>query len=215
MKHVLLASGSPRGEALLRTVGVVPSVKPQAVDETPLENESPQELVSRLSQIKAHAALENGDAQPGDIIIAADTTVAFNGRELGKPKDPDQARFMLHLLSGNTHTVSTGVSIVLVDETVPKFLAETTFVETAYVSFYPLSDAVIEAYIASGEPFDKAGSYGIQGRGSLLVDTIDGDYFTVVGLPLARTVRELDLLLERYSRCESPFILSCLGGIHA
>ena len=162
MKHVLLASGSPRREALLRTVGVVPSVKPQAVDETPLENESPQELVSRLSHIKAHAALENGDAQPGDIIIAADTTVAFNGRELGKPKDPDQARIMLHLLSGNTHTVSTGVSIVLVDETVPKFLAETTFVETAHVSFYPLSDAVIEAYIASGEPFDKAGSYGIQ-----------------------------------------------------
>lgn len=214
MKQVLLASGSPRREALLRTIGITPSVKPQAVDETPLQGETPQELVSRLSHLKAHAALENGDACTGDIIIAADTTVALNNQELGKPQDKEQARSMLKLLSGKTHAVSTGVSIVLVDDLAPHVIAETTFVETAHVSFYDLSDATIEAYLASGEPFDKAGSYGIQGRGSLLVEKIDGDYFSVVGLPLARTVRELDSLLERYVHPKSSFLLSCLGGTH-
>lgn len=214
MRNILLASGSPRREALLRGVGLSPSVRPQEVDETPLKEETPQALVSRLSHLKAHAALTHGDARPGDIVLAADTTVALNSQELGKPADADEARSMLRLLSGKTHAVSTGVSIVVVDEHEAKPACETAFVETTLVSFYPLSDATIDAYIASGEPFDKAGAYGIQGRGSMLVQQIEGDYFTVVGLPLARTIRELDLLLERTSTQEPSFILHCLGGTH-
>lgn len=149
-------------------------------------------LVKRLASLKAHSAL--AEASEGSIIVAADTTVAIDGLELGKPRDDADARRMLHRLSGRTHQVSTGVCLLLAGPSGAPARAH-SFVETTNVEFYELDEATIEAYVASGEPADKAGAYGIQGVGRALVRSISGDYFNVVGLPVARTLRELDALL--------------------
>ncbi len=176
----------------MREAGFEPVVKPQDVDETPLPGEPADKLVARLSTLKARSAL--ADAQPGDVILAADTTVALDGTELGKPIDAKGARRMLTALSGRGHDVYTGVHLIRVCP--DGSTRERSLVEGTHVTFYDLSPKEIDAYVATGEPLDKAGAYGIQGRGRALVRGIDGDYFNVVGLPVAATLRAMADLVE-------------------
>lgn len=191
--RLVLASGSPRRVQLLREMGFKPYVLPQDVDETPLPSEGPRELVGRLASLKAHAAL--AQARPGDLILAADTTVALDGLELGKPTNEQDARRMLHALSGRAHDVYTTAHLILVSG--DGSTREASVADETRVRFFELGDDEIDDYIATGEPLDKAGSYGIQGLGRALVSGIDGDYFTVVGLPVARTLRAMASLLEK------------------
>lgn len=188
---LVLASGSPRRQELLREAGFALEVAPQDVDETPLADESPQALVRRLAERKAASALAHGEGPR--TIVAADTIVAQGTMALGKPRDAAHAQTMLASLSGKVHEVSTGVCLIAVSASGE--VQSTSFVETTGVSFYELSPDDIAAYVASGEPMDKAGAYGIQGAGRALVRGIEGDYFNVVGLPVARVLRELDALL--------------------
>lgn len=211
MRRLVLASGSPRRAQILRALGLDPVVRPQDVDETPRAGEGPVELVLRLSRLKAHAALAG--ARPGDVVLAADTTVVVDGRELGKPADDEDARATLRLLSGRTHQVSTGVCALVAGEG-GRARGEASFAETTDVTFHELDEAQVRAYVASGEPADKAGSYGIQGLGALLVSGISGDYLNVVGLPAARTVREVDALLAADGSDPDELLDRCLGGTH-
>lgn len=192
VERLLLASGSPRRVQLMREAGLNPVVKPQDVDETPLPGEPADKLVARLSTLKARSAL--ADARPGDVILAADTTVALDGTELGKPADAKDARRMLTALSGRGHDVYTGVHLIRVCP--DGSTRERSLVKETHVTFYDLSSKEIDAYVATGEPLDKAGAYGIQGRGRALVRSIDGDYFNVVGLPVAATLRAMADLVE-------------------
>ena len=192
VERLLLASGSPRRVQLMREAGFEPVVKPQDVDETPLPGEPADGLVARLSTLKARSAL--ADAQPGDVILAADTTVALDGAELGKPADDKDAKRMLSALSGRGHDVYTGVHLIRVCP--DGSTRERSLVEGTHVTFYDFSPKEIDAYVATGEPLDKAGAYGIQGRGRALVRSIDGDYFNVVGLPVAATLRAMADLVE-------------------
>lgn len=178
---VVLASASPRRKELLSLLGVDFVVEPADVDETlPDGIHSPKEAVEYLSKIKGYAIGEKDG-----IVISADTVVAFDGKILGKPKDSEQAVEMLTMLSGQIHSVFTGVTVVGNGKTV-------TFSVETKVEFYELSFDQIKNYVDSGEPMDKAGAYGIQGKGSLLVKGIHGDYFNVVGLPISRLARVLD-----------------------
>lgn len=188
--RLILASGSPRRVELVREMGIEPAVLPQDVDETPLPDEGARALVTRLARLKATSAL--ADAREGDIILAADTTVAIHDKELGKPSGEAEARAMLAELSGLTHEVYTGVCLIRKGNPNQKV----SFSEVTEVEFYDLSEEDIAAYVATGEPLDKAGAYGIQGLGRALVREIRGDYFNVVGLPVAHTLRELARLAE-------------------
>ena len=191
MEKIILASNAPRRREILEMVGIDFEIDASDIDED-IGVDEPVGLVSELSKRKAHAVEKN---HPGCVIIGADTVVAVtmaDGREsiLGKPADADDASDMLFSLSGKTHRVHTGVTLLHIgaDGSVTE---EKTFCETTEVTFYPLGDRDIEAYVATGEPLDKAGAYGIQGRGAILVKEIKGDYLNVVGLPLARLWREL------------------------
>ena len=192
--RLLLASGSPRRSELLREAGFVPIVVPQDVDETPQPDETPKALVERLARLKATSALD--DARNGDVVVAADTTVAIGNEDLGKPASDEDARRMLRMLSGATHHVSTGVCLAVAGST-PSTRQAISFVETTEVTFYDLTEPDIDAYVATGEPADKAGAYGIQGLGRALESGIEGDYYNVVGLPVARVLRELSGLLAK------------------
>ncbi len=154
-------------------------VKSADADETLPKGSSPEEAVLRLSAIKAEPFRNDEDT-----VIGADTVVALGRKILGKPKNDDDARAMLRSLSGKTHSVFTGVTIIHSQES-------TSFAVQTKVSFYELSDEDIERYIKTGEHRDKAGSYGIQGYGSLFVKEIKGDYFNVVGLPIGKLNKEL------------------------
>ena len=181
---MILASQSPRRIELMREAGFDARVIPANIDETALPNGSPFDLVERLARAKA-AAVAKEHAEEGEPVVAADTIVALAGEPLGKPTDETDARRMLHALSGKTHQVATGVCIVR-DGSVE------SFVDITDVTFYELSHDEIDAYVATGEPMDKAGAYGIQGQhGRLLVEKIDGDFYNVVGLPIAKVVRAL------------------------
>lgn len=181
---MILASQSPRRIELLREAGFDPRVIPADIDETARPAEGPFELVERLACAKA-AAVATEHARSGEVVIAADTIVALEGELLGKPSDEQDARRMLRALSGKTHQVATGVCITR-DEEVE------SFVDITDVTFYELGDTEIDAYVATGEPLDKAGAYGIQGiYGRMLVKRIDGDFYNVVGLPIAQVVRKL------------------------
>jgi septum formation protein len=178
---IILASNSPRRKELLEQAGIDFEVKSADVDEV-TDKVKPEEVVMDLSQLKAKAvACEN----PGRKVLAADTVVAYNGQILGKPKDEEDAFRMLKELSGQIHHVYTGVTIIDEAGTVD------TFFECTAVSMYENSDELIKRYIATGEPMDKAGAYGIQGKGAVLVKEIKGDYNNVVGLPLAKVYRAL------------------------
>lgn len=176
---IILASKSPRRQELLQYITKDFVVKSAEVDESLPEGISPSDAVLYLSRIKAEPL-----ANEGDTVIGADTVVAIDGKILGKPTDDDDSRRMLKMLSGRSHSVFTGVTIIKDGE------AESFYVETK-VKFFDLSDDEIERYIATREPCDKAGAYGIQGYGSLLVEKIDGDYFNVVGLPISKLNRLL------------------------
>lgn len=176
---IILASQSPRRQELLKLITNDFEIKVSNVDETLPSGISPKDAVLYLSKIKAEP-FKNGS----DIIIGADTVVALDGKILGKPKNDENAREMLKFLSGKAHSVFTGVTLIKGD------IARSFAVETK-VKFFDLTDEEIDEYIKTGEPADKAGAYGIQGYGSLLVEKIDGDYFNVVGLPVSKLAREL------------------------
>ena len=191
---LVLASASPRRIELLRQVGLDPRVLPSRVPESRRKGESPQAMVKRLSQDKARevatrlmATAARTKAPLQGQVLAADTTVAVGRQVLEKPSDAVHAVRMLKRLSGKSHTVYTGVCIL--DLARGK---ETAFVEATKVFFRKLSLAEIQAYVSTGEPLDKAGAYGIQGGAAAFVRRIEGDYFNVVGLPLARVVEILE-----------------------
>jgi septum formation protein len=176
--RVVLASSSPRRRELLKLIGISPDVKPANIDETIRRGETPRHYAERLAREKA-GALATRD--PNQITIGADTIVVINRKILGKPADADQAASMLRQLSGREHTVVTAVAV-------SRGKKLRSAVEEVRVKFRRLRDDEIEAYIATGEPMDKAGAYGIQGYGATIVECIDGDYFSVMGLPLSRLV---------------------------
>lgn len=179
MRKFVLASQSPRRHELLRTLGIdfriVIDNSPEMAD----LSKQPAEIVQELAQQKAKNVFTQ--CQNGEIILAADTVVVFNGNVLGKPSDKDSARNMLSTLSAHTHEVYTGICII--DTECGK---ECTDYECTQVTFKKLTDYEIENYIFTGEPMDKAGAYGIQGLGALFVEKISGDYFNVMGLPLCK-----------------------------
>jgi nucleoside triphosphate pyrophosphatase len=181
---LILASASPRRAEILRNAGFAFAVLSSAVDETPIPGESPQELALRLATAKAQlvAARAVGPA----IVIAADTVVVLEGTVLGKPRTTEDARQMLEKLSGRTHSVVTGVTLIRLPDAERR-----QFVEVTQVYFASISSEEILRYLSSGEPFDKAGAYAIQGIAGRHIPRIDGCYFNVVGLPLARLYRAL------------------------
>jgi septum formation protein len=176
---LILASHSPRRAEILRNAGFSFTVQPARVDETLLPDERADDYVLRLANAKAQ--LIAATATENAFVIGADTTVVCDGRILGKPADAAEAREMLRALSGTTHQVLTGIAIVRVFDR--NNVAE---VAATRVTFLQLANEDIDEYIASGEPFDKAGAYGIQGLGGKFVSCIDGCYFNVMGLPLSR-----------------------------
>lgn len=181
MKNIILASASPRRKELLTLAGVDFSVDVADADETLEDGIAPDEAVKQLAQIKAKAVFEN---HSDCVVIGADTVVAIDGKILGKPKNYDEASEMLNLLSGKKHFVFTGVCLMSQEKT-------TLFCQKTAVEFYSLTQSEIDEYIASNDCYDKAGGYGIQTNGCVLVKGIEGDYFNVVGLPVAETVRKL------------------------
>jgi septum formation protein len=182
--RLILASSSLRRAQILRDTGLVFSIISSAVDETPIPGEAPGELVLRLANAKAElvAARSVGPA----IVVAADTVVVLEGQILGKPRSTDDARHMLEKLSGRTHSVVTGVSLIRLPD-----VEQRAFVETTLVHFDRLSANEITRYLATDEPHDKAGAYAIQGRAGRYIPRIEGCYYNVVGLPLARLLSEL------------------------
>jgi septum formation protein len=184
---LILASASTRRAQILRDAGISFSVLSSAVDETPYPDETPQQMVQRLADTKAElvAARAIGPA----ILIAADTVVVLDGQILGKPRSTDDARRMLELFSGRTHSVLTGVTVIRLPE-----MERRQFIETTLVTFAPLSRDEISHYLSTDEPYDKAGAYAIQGYAGRYIPRVEGCYFNVVGLPLAHlvsTLREL------------------------
>ena len=187
--RVILASQSPRRRELLALVGIRHEVRPADIDERYLDGEEPAAHAERLARGKAAAiAAEEGEA----VVIGSDTIVVVDGDVLGKPRDDAHAAAMLRRLSGRSHTVLTAVAVTWRGET-------RAAVESVGVTFGVLDDERIRAYIATGEPMDKAGAYGIQGFGATIVERVDGDYFAVMGLPLFRLVALMGELGLRYA----------------
>ncbi|HEY8297823.1 MAG TPA: Maf family protein [Candidatus Baltobacteraceae bacterium] len=183
LDRIVLASASPRRLELLRSLHLDVTVVPSAYDEPEHPGIAPHELAV------AHARNKAGDvrrAYARDVVVAADTVVDVDGLAYGKPKDALDARRMLQILSGRTHRVHTAFAV-----SVPQRDDLVEACSSTAVTFYALDDAEIARYVAGGEPMDKAGAYGIQGYGATLVERIDGDFYTVMGFPLARFVRSL------------------------
>lgn len=194
---MILASQSPRRRELLGQMGFSFTVRPAKGEELAHPELTPAQLVEELARQKALEV--SAEAASDDVVVAADTVVAIDGVVLGKPRDKAHAAQMLSALSGREHTVYTGVAVKR---------GETLLVEheTTQVRFRPLTEREIDLYIQTGEPMDKAGSYGIQGYGALLVEGIRGDYFNVVGLPICRLGRMLaqvgeDALAQCAQKC--------------
>ena len=173
--NLILASASPRRQELLKLFGLPFAVRVADIDETMDLSRPPFEEVARVSRLKA-LAVERGD---DDVVIAADTIVVCEGTVLGKPKTEEEAFAMLRLLSGRDHQVMTGVTVLRGEEIV-------SFTEITDLHFRELSDQEIARYVASGEPMDKAGAYGIQGGAALFCTHMVGDYYNVMGLPVCR-----------------------------
>ena len=184
--RVVLASSSPRRRELLGLIGIPHQVMPADIDERYLPGEVPRAHAERLAREKA-ARLKGA----GDVVIGADTIVVVDGDVLGKPGDDPEAARMLRRLSGRRHTVMTAVAVVADGRT-------ESAVEEVDVTFHPLSDDDIARYIATREPMDKAGAYGIQGFGATIVARVEGDYFAVMGMPLQLLVRLLGRVGVRY-----------------
>jgi septum formation protein len=181
MRRLILASSSPRRRELLTQAGFTFEVHPAHIPEDPLAGEDPIAYVIRLARAKAEAVfaeISSKESAPPQVVLGADTTVTLDNHILGKPTDAADAARMLRLLSGRTHRVITGVALASAQRT--EVAAEVTGVR-----FLTLSNEEIAAYIATGEPMDKAGAYGIQGRAARWIPRVEGCYFNVVGLPLA------------------------------
>ena len=187
--RVILASQSPRRRELLTLVGITHEVRPADIDEAYLPGEVPTAHAERLARGKCAVIAER---EPDALVIGSDTIVVVDGDVLGKPRDEGDAAHMLRRLSGRTHIVVTAVAVSWRGET-------QSAVEEVNVTFHSLSDDDIAAYIATREPMDKAGAYGIQGYGATIVERVDGDYFAVMGLPLQLVVRVLRELGIRYA----------------
>lgn len=197
MSKIVLASGSPRRQELLQRIGITDfTIRVPETDESYPEGLRPQEIVEYISREKAEAVT----ADPDEIIITADTMVFLDDARLGKPKDETHALQMLTSLQGRQHTVCTGVTVRQGD----RFLTES---EATKVYFRPASREELLSYIATGEPMDKAGAYGVQGLGALLVERLDGDFFNVMGLPVLRLSRML-------SHFGITFFNEGSGGLH-
>lgn len=193
-KNIILASNSPRRRELLKQAGVLFTVMASDVEEVITKTE-PADIVEELSAIKAeHIYVNLSDSCAADsLVLGADTVVACqekNGtqRILGKPKDREEAFEMLERLQGTTHSVYTGVTLIWQEE---HTLQKESFSVETKVTFYPMTKKEIQTYIETGEPMDKAGAYGIQGRGAVYIKEIEGDYNNVVGLPLSRLYHKL------------------------
>lgn len=186
---LILASASPRRKELLEQIGVKFDILAAKGEETAV-SANPEQLVVELSAQKAAEVAESLPADTDHILVlGADTVVAFGGEILGKPKNEEDAARMLRMLSGNTHSVYTGVTAIIIDSEGEKQLH--SFYEETKVTMYPMTDRQILSYISTGEPMDKAGAYGIQGKFAVYIEKIDGDYNNVVGLPVARVYQEL------------------------
>lgn len=186
--ELILASASPRRKELLEKIGLPFTVQP-AMGEERITQKSPAAVVMELSRQKAE---EIAAAQTGDcIIIGADTVVAKGEKIMGKPKDAADAKQMLRSIADDCHQVYTGVTLIRTGA----HPQSVTFQEKTDVFLYPISDAELDAYIASGDPMDKAGAYGIQGDFAIYVKRIAGDYYNVVGLPIGRVYQELKRML--------------------
>jgi len=189
MTRLILASASPRRRELLAQVGISDFIIRPALDEIEADHLPPDEAVRAIALTKGQAVAKTAEA--GELILAADTEVWFAGKLLGKPKDEADARQMLRRLSGAKHTVYSGVALILDGKVC-------TGVEATDVYFRDLSDQEIEAYVSTGEPMDKAGAYGIQGRAAHFVRRIEGDVYNVIGLPLcllSELTREMGVCL--------------------
>ncbi|WP_375177589.1 Maf family protein [Marinobacter mobilis] len=181
MPPIVLASASPRRAELLTQLGVTYTVAPADIDETPRNGESPADYVVRMAQEKAQACSQSrGFLGDGELVLGSDTSVVLGDQILGKPADTDDAVAMLKRLSGRSHRVMTAVALLGRNQSLH------TLVITE-VHFRTLADEEIHAYVQTGEPLDKAGGYGIQGKGGVFVDEIHGSYSAVVGLPLTET----------------------------
>jgi septum formation protein len=186
---LILASSSPRRAEVLRNAGVEFEVRPADIDESRRLGEPTGDYVQRLALEKARAATNSESSANNFIVIGADTVVVNRGEILLKPDSPNDARRMLRQLSGGVHEVHTGLALIRMPQKVERVIEEVTSVH-----FAELSDAEIDAYIATGEPFDKAGAYGIQSLGGRYVTRVEGCYFNVMGMPLGRlwaTLKEL------------------------
>jgi len=188
--NFILASKSPRRYELLKMIGLNFTVRPSNAEESSEDNLSPVEYVIHNAKNKGMSIAENS---PQSIVISADTVVVHNNDILEKPKDETQARDILRRLSGNTHAVITGFGLFLQAKNKVVYSHEIT-----HVTFRSLSQDEINAYIKTGEPFDKAGGYGAQGVGSLLIKRVEGCFFNVVGLPLANFFTTLDKFLMNF-----------------
>ncbi len=177
---LVLASRSPRRREILAQAGIPFTVRPADVPEEAGPGERPRDHVERLAREKAEAV----QTSPGEVVLGADTVVVVDGEILGKPASPDDARRMLAMLSGREHEVITGICLRAPGKSVTRS-------ETTKVRFVPLAAEDIDAYVASGEPMDKAGAYAIQGLASKFIDRVEGCYFNVVGLPIALVWRHL------------------------
>ena len=181
MARFILASASPRRKQLLEQAGYAFEIVVSDADESLPAGITPEKAVRLNAARKAQAVAETN---PGAVVLGCDTVVAIDGEILGKPQDEAEAKAMLRRLSGNTHTVYSGVCITDGE-------TQTVFAVATDVTFYALSERTIDAYAATKEPMDKAGAYGIQGLGCVLVKEISGDYSNVVGLPLSESARAL------------------------
>ncbi len=177
--QLVLASASPRRRRLLAGLGLAFAVRPVEIDETPRPGEPPADYVVRLAREKAAAR-----GAPGELVLAADTTVVLDGELLGKPEGPAGARAMLARLAGRGHEVLSGVALFE-----PASGCEASALESTRVEMAPMSDEELDWYVATGEPLDKAGAYAVQGLGALFVDAVRGSWSNVVGLPIAATYR--------------------------
>ena len=198
MSQIILASASPRRKELLEQIGLEFEICPAKGEEV-ITKTAPEEVVMELTKQKAEevAAMVSSFGEnhkeittPSDIlVVGADTVVAYDGKILGKPKDEADAKATLTMLSGNTHSVFTGVTLVLIDKS--GRAGEIVFYEKTDVKMHKMSEAEIDRYIETGEPMDKSGSYAIQGKCAIYIEKIDGDYNNVVGLPITRIYQEL------------------------
>jgi len=184
MQNLILASSSPRRKELLENLQLTFTISSSEVDESFDPSLSPEDIVMELAERKAQAVFSEN---PESFVLGSDTLVVADHQILGKPANEEEAVSMLKMLSGKQHDVYTGVSILSAK-------GSSRFYEKTEVWFWELTDEEINFYVQSGEPLDKAGSYGIQQLGSMLVKKINGDYFAVVGLPVAKTYRELKRL---------------------